>query len=193
METVKCVVVGDGAVGKTCLLISYTTNTFPKDYIPTVFDHYDTKVMRGNQPVTLGLWDTAGQADYDRLRPLSYPETDVFLVCFSLVHPASFKNVTLKWKPELDHHANSVPIILVGTKLDLRANPDFISKLASNQQAPITTEQGEQCRKEIGAVAYFECSALSQEGIHAVFNEAVKDWSQAAAPPAPKKRPCLLL
>ncbi|VDP22878.1 unnamed protein product [Onchocerca flexuosa] len=90
MQTIKCVVVGDGAVGKTCLLISYTTNKFPSEYVPTV------TVMIGGEPYTLGLFDTAGQEDYDRLRPLSYPQTDVFLVCFSVVAPSSFENVKEK-------------------------------------------------------------------------------------------------
>ena len=80
---------------------SYTTNKFPSEYVPTVFDNYAVTVMIGDDPYTLGLFDTAGQEDYDRLRPLSYPQTDVFLVCFSVTSPASFENVKEKWFPEV--------------------------------------------------------------------------------------------
>ena len=88
--------VGDGAVGKTCLLISYTTNKFPIGYIPTIFDNYAVNVVIGGEPYVLGLYDTAGQEDYDRLRPLVYTGTNVFLVCFSVVNPTSYHNVKEK-------------------------------------------------------------------------------------------------
>lgn len=132
MQTIKCVVVGDGAVGKTCLLISYTTNKFPSEYVPTVFDNYAVTVMIGGEPYTLGLFDTAGQEDYDRLRPLSYPQTDVFLVCFSVVSPSSFENVREKWVPEITHHCQKTPFLLVGTQIDLRDDAATLEKLAKN-------------------------------------------------------------
>lgn len=188
MKSIKCVVVGDGAVGKTCLLISYTTNAFPGEYIPTVFDNYSANVMVDGKMINLGLWDTAGQEDYDRLRPLSYPQTDVFLVCFSLVSPPSFENVRTKWYPEISHHAPNIPMVLVGTKLDLREDPDTISKLRDRRMTPIAYSQANQMAKDIGAVRYLECSALTQKGLKNVFDEAIRAVLQPSSiPKKPKK------
>ncbi|KAK9373274.1 P-loop containing nucleoside triphosphate hydrolase protein [Lipomyces chichibuensis] len=168
----------------TCLLISYTTNKFPADYVPTVFDNYAVTVMIGDEPYTLGLFDTAGQEDYDRLRPLSYPQTDVFLVCFSVTSPASFENVKEKWFPEVHHHCPGVPCLIVGTQIDLRDDPTIIERLARQKTHPISAETGERLAKELGAVKYVECSALTQKGLKSVFDEAIV---AALEPPVPKK------
>lgn len=191
MQTLKCVVVGDGAVGKTCLLISYTTNQFPADYVPTVFDNYAVTVMIGDEPYTLGLFDTAGQEDYDRLRPLSYPSTDVFLVCFSVISPPSFENVKEKWFPEVHHHCPGVPCLIVGTQVDLRDDKVIIEKLQRQRLRPISQAEGERLSREIRAVKYVECSALTQRGLKNVFDEAIV---AALEPPVIKKsKKCIIL
>lgn len=161
--------------------------------------------------VSLGLWDTAGQEDYDRLRPLSYPQTDVFLICFSVASPSSFENVTSKWYPEIKHHCPDAPMILVGmlllstgilsivnitshigTKIDLRDDRETLSALADQGLSPIKREQGQKLANKIRAVKYMECSALTQRGLKQVFDEAVR----AVLRPEPQKRrqrKCLLM
>lgn len=169
---IKCVTVGDGAVGKTCMLICYTSNKFPTDYIPTVFDNFSANVAVDGNIVNLGLWDTAGQEDYSRLRPLSYRGADIFVLAFSLISRASYENVLKKWMPELRRFAPNVPIVLVGTKLDLRDDRGYLADhIGSNI---ITTSQGEELRKQIGAAAYIECSSKTQQNVKAVFDTAIK-------------------
>eukprot|EP01111_Echinosteliopsis_oligospora_P000854 TRINITY_DN1102_c0_g1_i1.p1 TRINITY_DN1102_c0_g1~~TRINITY_DN1102_c0_g1_i1.p1 ORF type:complete len:197 (+),score=41.70 TRINITY_DN1102_c0_g1_i1:171-761(+) len=174
MQSVKLVVVGDGAVGKTCLLISYTSNEFSQEYVPTVFDNYSANIMVDNETVSLGLWDTAGQEDYDRLRPLSYPQTDMFLICYSIASQTSFTNVKAKWWPEVMHHCPTSQLMLVGTKCDLRDDKETIVRLKEKSQSLVTVQQGDQLAREIKACCYMECSALTQRGVKEVFDEAIK-------------------
>ena len=87
---IKCVFLGDGAVGKTSLIVSYTTNGYPNEYVPTAIDTYDVVVHVDGEPVTFEMNDTLGQDDFDTLRPLVYPNTDVFLLCFSGNYKSSF-------------------------------------------------------------------------------------------------------
>ncbi|CAM9682711.1 unnamed protein product [Lampetra planeri] len=169
----KCVVVGDGAVGKTCLLMSYANDQFPEEYVPTVFDHYAVNVTVEGEQYLLGLFDTAGQEDFEGLRPLSFPLTDVFLVCFSVVNPASFTNARDLWVRQLSARLPRVPFLLVGTQIDLRDDPKTIARLGLIKEKPIPYEQGMRMAKEIGAHCYLECSALTQKGLKPVFDEAI--------------------
>jgi small GTP-binding protein len=168
IDNFKVVVVGDGAVGKTCALISYTTNAFPGEYIPTVFDNYSANVMRKERPVTLGLWDTAGAEDYDRLRPLSYPQTDVFILAYSVISRSSFENVSSKWVPELRHHAPTTPIVLAGFKTDLRGGQSERYGITAQ-----TSVEGRELATSLGLATYRECSALTQVGLSDLFNAAI--------------------
>ena len=155
------------------MLVSYTTNCFPQEYIPTVFDNHSVNVLIDGVPCNIGLWDTAGQEDYDRLRPLAYPETDVVLLCFGINSPEAFENIRAKWWPEVSHHCPKIPTVLVGLKTDLRDNKETVERLKKYRLAPITYEQGVQRAKEIGAFKYVECSALTQKGLKGVFDTAI--------------------
>ncbi|KAG5039535.1 hypothetical protein JHK85_012011 [Glycine max] len=152
---IKCVTVGDGA-----------------DYIPTVFDNFSANVVVEGTTVNLGLWDTAGQEDYNRLRPLSYRGADVFVLAFSLVSHASYENVLKKWVPELQHFAPGIPVVLVGTKLDLREDKHYLADHPG--LVPVTSEQGEELRKLVGATYYIECSSKTQQNVKSVFDAAIK-------------------
>jgi len=174
-RNIKLVVIGDGAVGKTCLLISYANNKFPEDYIPTVFDNYVVNITAGTETIELGLWDTAGQEEYDRLRPLSYANANVFLICFAVVNPISYDNISYKWYPEVMHFCPDTPLVLVGTKIDLRKDEAFVEKnLRANNLQPISTAQGQELAKKIKAFKYIECSARTEENLKTVFDEAIK-------------------
>jgi len=167
-ERYKLVVVGDGAVGKTSLLISYAHGKFPSDYVPTVFENY-TATMKATKKrptdVLLHLWDTAGQEDYDRLRPLSYPGADVVLLCFSLTSKESYESVKEKWHPEVSHYLPSTPTILIGTKVDLRdESPD---------ESHVTKEEGKALAKELECVMYLEVSSKKRIRLDDVFENAV--------------------
>jgi Ras-related C3 botulinum toxin substrate 1 len=182
MKTVKCVVVGDGAVGKTSLLISYTTKSVLTEYIPTIFDNYSANCMVDGVIVHISLWDTAGEEEYDRLRPLSYYETDIFLVGFSVISPVSLSNVRNKWVPEINHFAPNTPYILVGTKSDLRNDLNVLSMLKDRGITPISYDQGVSLAKEIGAVKYMECSSIHHRGVNEIFNQAIITVLTATAP-----------
>jgi Ras-related C3 botulinum toxin substrate 1 len=101
-------------------------------------------------------------------------QTDVFLICFSVISPSSFDNVLLKWFPEIHHHCPLSPIILVGTKMDLRDDRTILEHLAETGQSAIRREQGLKLAHKIRAVRYLECSALTQKGLKHVFEEAVR-------------------
>lgn len=143
-----------------------------------MFDNYAVNVPVGDRNVTLNLFDTAGipiyhilfpilcvgQEDYDRLRPLSYSNASVFLVCFSITSKSSLENAEDKWVPELRKYAPSVPFILVGTQADRRQNgsPRFV-----------TQKEGIAMAKKLGAAEYVECSAKTRDGLRDVFVAAI--------------------
>ncbi|XP_041459619.1 rho-related GTP-binding protein RhoA-B-like isoform X1 [Lytechinus variegatus] len=175
----KLVIVGDGACGKTCLLIVFSKDQFPEVYVPTVFENYVADIEVDNKQVELALWDTAGQEDYDRLRPLSYPDTDVILMCFAIDNPDSLENIPEKWTPEVRHFCPNVPIILVGNKKDLRNDDHTKLELQRTKQTPVSYDEGHQMAVKSGAAKYMECSAKTNDGVREVFETATRQALQS--------------
>ncbi|KAF7360427.1 Cell division control protein 42 [Mycena venus] len=191
MKRVKLVTVGDTSVGKnqTSLLHTYATDRFPTfvlvrvqkfqyeartQTVPVqVFDFPSIIVSVGADIWELAIFDTMGQAEYDRLRPLSYPQTDVFLICFRCTLRQSFENIRDKWVPEVRHYCPDAPFLIVATQIDLRDDSEVVMKLASEKQKLVTFEEGESLAYELGAAKYLECSALTRVGVNNVFQEAI--------------------
>ncbi|KRY89027.1 Rho-related GTP-binding protein RhoU, partial [Trichinella pseudospiralis] len=184
---IKCVLVGDGAVGKTSLIVSYTTNGYPQEYVPTAFDNYSVHVTVNDQPIRLQLCDTAGQEDFDTLRHLCYPNSHVFLLCFSVVCPASFSNVQQRWLPEIRRYCPRAPLILVGTQCDLRTNIQVLLDLNRFREAPVSVADAQHVAKKINAIQYVECSALTQVNLKEVFDMAILAALNLTEPPVKPK------
>ena len=163
----KIVVVGDGECGKTCLLVGFVQDAFPRDYVNTIFNTYTKQMTVNKRSMKLSLWDTAGKPENDRIRPLAYPDTDVFLLCFALDCSDSFVNIQEKWLPEIRRFCPKTPVILVGTKKDLRCN--LIQK-----HEHISTEEGKHLAKKHAMFDYVECSANTSAGVREVFETAVR-------------------
>nr|CAD7428868.1 unnamed protein product [Timema monikensis] len=172
-DIIKCVLVGDGGVGKTSLIVSYSTNKFPKDYIPTAYDKYNVEVSVDGRRVGVQLCDTAGQNDFDPLRTLCYPEADVFMVCFSIMSSTSFENVKEKWIPEIRCYCPGAAIILVGTQNDLRNNSQVQYQMSRRRMKTVSVSSARELALKIDAAAYVETSALTQRDLKEAFDEAI--------------------
>ncbi|XP_070507591.1 cell division control protein 42 homolog [Chironomus tepperi] len=168
MDTINIVIIGDGTVGKTCLLHCYSNETFLESYVPTVYDKEDFDVMLNGKNYVLKLIDTAGQEDYERVRRLFYKDAKAFILCYGIENHASFNNIYNKWMPELKQIDNwPIPFILVGTKIDLRDDPTYRKPL-------ITTEEGEGLAQRICANRFIECSAKKNVHIKDTIEEALR-------------------
>ena len=164
----KLVVIGDGACGKTSLLYVFTLGKFPEEYHPTVFENYVTDCIVDGIKVSLTLWDTAGQEEYERLRPFSYSKANIILIGFAVDDPESLYNARTKWTEEALRYCPEAPIILVGLKNDLRNSESH------NDIELVKPEDAQQVARQIGAKKYLECSSLTSDGVDKVFELATR-------------------
>merc|ERR1712013_57684 len=168
------VIVGDGACGKTCLLVTFGTGKFPETYVPTVFDTFLAHLTVDNRTVQMGLWDTAGQESYSSLRPISYPNSDVILMAFSVDSRDSFENIATKWSPEVERFRPGVPRILVGLKTDLRSDERQVAEVRASGRCMVSREEGVAMARIIKAARYMEVSAKTRTGVQEVFVVAAR-------------------
>ncbi|KAM6491364.1 small GTPase-binding protein, partial [Amanita muscaria] len=169
----KLVIVGD-CIGKTPLLLVFAKGTYPEVWNPTIFENYVADVEVDGKHVELALWDTSGSEHFDRLRPLSYPDSHVVLICFAIDDPDSLDDVQEKWISEVKHFCPNLPILLVGCRKDLRRDYRVIEDLRKYNQRPVTPEEGMAVAQKIGAKHYLECSARTGEGVREVFQFATR-------------------
>nr|CAH7765569.1 unnamed protein product [Callosobruchus chinensis] len=162
-KTIRITVVGDGATGKTCLLIAYKDKKFDDRYVPTVFDVYSMTIPINGLEYSIVLSDTAGQEEFDKLRRFAYKDVDCFILTYSVAERASYENVSTKWIPELRRFAPKAKIILAGTKKDLKRDV----------RDHITTQEGEDLAQFIGANGFIENSSKSMSYVDATFQMAI--------------------
>jgi small GTP-binding protein len=180
-KTVKCILVGDAGIGKSSLVRSFiSSNGLSPKYAPTAWEDYSVhKRMKDvsengtgiqQQRFQLAICDTGGQKEMDRLRPLCYNKVNVVIVCFSVINPSSFNNITTKWLPEIKRHAPDAKILLVGTQSDLRSNTQVLLQLSRMGLAPVPESRAIQLMHKIGALSYTECSTLRNKNVKQVFD-----------------------
>ncbi|KAJ6438114.1 small GTPase rho3 [Purpureocillium lavendulum] len=187
----KLVLLGDGASGKTSLLNVFTRGYFPTVYEPTVFENYVHDIFVDNVHIELSLWDTAGQEEFDRLRSLSYDDTDLIMLCYSVESKDSLENVESKWVGEIADNCPGVKLVLVALKCDLReqggeddegganaggegSGPTTEDGQSREKGPTINYDQGLEVARRIGASRYLECSAMKNRGVNEAFTEAAR-------------------
>ncbi|KAF2073595.1 hypothetical protein CYY_005084 [Polysphondylium violaceum] len=179
MSDIKLVMVG-GGVGKSTILATLTTKKFT-EYLPKVFDIACIRIPSkdDNKEYDITAWEISYLEEYETLRNLNYSQTDVFMICYSVVDHDSYNKVLSLWYHDINRYiqftgTSLIPIILCGTKIDLRDDKHTLDQLAENNLVPITPEQGEEMRKQINADVYCECSSLTQQGLDDLFQHVIK-------------------
>lgn len=157
----KITFIGTGGTGKTSLIHRFADNDFSDECDPTIFENLFLTIEIGNTPVNLNIWDTAGQEVYDSIIPLTYVNSSIGILCYSIVDKNSFAQVEEKWIRELRHHSPDSEVLLIGTKSDLRKKLD--------PEDCISHEEGEHLAKKINAIGFFECSAKEGKNCKAIF------------------------
>lgn len=167
---IKCMVIGNSDAGKTTLIRTYIDKKFFLCPTPTSYHEYKSKATATDgSKLRLKICDTSGLEMFDSTTRVNYDDTDVFVICFSVTNPGYFGYIRHRWLPYIREYYPKVPLILVGTKVDLREDADYKDLWSFT---PLTANQGRRLAFEIGAVEYLECSAVTRFGVSVVFDIA---------------------
>ncbi|KAF3846041.1 hypothetical protein F7725_003119 [Dissostichus mawsoni] len=184
----KIVVVGDTQCGKTALLHVFAKDSYPENYVPTVFENYTASFEIEKHRIELNMWDTSGSSYYDNVRPLAYPDSDAVLICFDISRPETLDSVIKKWQGETQEFCPNAKVVLVGCKLDMRTDVSTLRELSKQRLIPVTHEQGSTIARQMGAVAYVECtSKVSENSVRDVFHITTVASVQRAHKPQVKR------
>eukprot|EP01113_Clastostelium_recurvatum_P000115 TRINITY_DN10055_c0_g2_i1.p1 TRINITY_DN10055_c0_g2~~TRINITY_DN10055_c0_g2_i1.p1 ORF type:complete len:237 (+),score=45.54 TRINITY_DN10055_c0_g2_i1:49-711(+) len=179
----KVVFLGDSAVGKTCFAIRCCHDTFPMEYIPTIMDTEQIEIEIGpyasnnkkdkdgavaqndmKKTAKISLWETGSRGDYEEIRPLTYPNTDLFFLFYSVISRISLDNIVEKYHPEITSHCPKTPFFLIGLKQDLREDEEIITRLKEKGTTPVDPHRACKIGHELQAAAQFVCSSKTGEG-----------------------------
>ncbi|ODV86362.1 hypothetical protein CANARDRAFT_175268 [[Candida] arabinofermentans NRRL YB-2248] len=171
VKEIKIVVIGDSGCGKTSLLINFKDNkpASYEDYIPTIFETYNCFVSNNNggQIFKLSLHDTAGQEDFEGLRIPIYSDVDIVIACYSVDSQPSLANIQESWIPEVQNYQPDVPIVLVGTKCDLKNQLSSDQLVSESDELLVCNSIGS------NVVGHLQASAVTTENVHKVFDVCV--------------------
>lgn len=185
------VLLGDGAIGKTALMVRCSRGCFSDEYsVRDIFSEESFEIYIGEKR-RIVIRQTPGQDDYDRLRPLHFNDASCYLLCYSAINRQSKDNISQKWIPHLREFYKTdkipVPIILVATKIDLRTEAN------ENEESAVSTIQGRKLKEEIGAQGFVECSAKHQTGLMDILELAVSYQNQVLNSLPEKNYKCILM
>ena len=171
----KIVCIGDGGVGKTCLLSTWDLNLFPVgDYTPTIYNTIEKEVIIDNMKVELEVVDTIGCEEYRDIRHALYPGTDLFIICYSVNSRISFERVGLYWINEIIYTSPGTSYIIVGTKIDLRDDKNVLEDILTSGSSIVSFDEGETFARTTQARGYYECSSKTCKGINSLFEECIR-------------------
>jgi len=163
---IKLLLIGDSGVGKSCLLLRFSDDTFTTSFITTIGIDFKVRTVElDGKRVKLQIWDTAGQERFRTITTAYYRGAMGILLVYDVTDESSFNNIR-NWIRNIEQHASdNVNKILVGNKVDMDA------------KRVVSTAQGQKLADEYG-IKFFETSAKTNQNVEQVFFTMARDIKQ---------------